>query len=557
MLTSLTIRNFVVAKDISLDFQPGFTVFLGETGAGKSVLVDALATVLGQKSSVSKLRDPKTKAYLEAVFDLDPGFLETHPALRDFLDGESRLILSFSLSPKGTVTRKANGETVTGSTLRELADGLCDIHSQGGNARLLTGNGQLGLLDDFGGDSLQNAKAAYRKAYGAYVAKEREIAAFKAAHSAVDPEYLAFRIEEIEKAHLKPGEIEADEDRLAALAKTAKAAQAWNELQAAYSAFQELSPSLRSGLMAFEGIDGDLDGKAQDGRDALDRLSQDLDAISSFDPDNDPAEVDRLNQRLYDLEPLRTKYGRKTQAILDALKTLKDQQDALGSYAGELAKKEGEKAGLLSKAKQAADALSQKRRQAGLALAKAVGENLEELSLPKDGFRVTVEAKPGLDGQGQDGVVFEVRMNQGGHFARLADAASGGESSRVMLAIKAVLLRKGDAQVSVFDEIDTGISGSVAFKAGLTLYRLSRCLPVMVITHLPQVAAFADQGVWVSKAVENGVAVASAKPFGEDTLYRKLGFLMAADQQNEAIDQAGKDLVSQAQAAKAKVSANG
>lgn len=544
MLLSLTVKNFVVAQDVSLQFGPGLTAFLGETGAGKSVLVDALAVACGAKASYSKVRDPAAKAFVEAVFQIPDGFLAGHAGLRDFLGDERQLVLSVSITPRGTVLRKANGETMTVGMLKELTAGLVDIHSQGGSRELSEPEGRLELLDSFGRGAIGQVLGEYREAYGKVVEKEGEIAELKATVGKEDPDFLDFRIGEIERLKLEPEEIERDEKRLGELAAVAKARDALRELAPAVEALGQIEGNLQQGLEDLRGTS--FDGAAQKAKDGLDELLEGLEQLQSDRDQDDPGEVDRLNQRLFELEPLRTKYGRTTKDILAALADLKAKRDSLGSYARDLEALQGQLATLEGQAKALAERLTGKRMAIAKEMSAKVSGEMADLALAPDGFRVALTALAGLGPKGQDGVDFLVRLNKGFPFQPLEKTASGGESSRIMLALKSVLNRDYPADVLVFDEIDTGISGNVAFKAGQKMHRLSYSSQVLCITHLPQVAAFGDSLVWVEKTDDGNASKAKATQVEKKGMADKIALLISGGGETKASLFAAEELIAQA-----------
>lgn len=545
MLVSLNINNFVVAESIQLNFHKGFTALLGETGAGKSVIVEALAIVTGSKANLSKIRDPKKKSFIEAVFEIDDDFIDRHEELKDYLDGDKTLILSVSFTPKGTVLRKVNGESVTQNMLRKMTEGLIDIHSQGGNQMLFTPQGQLEILDKFGGSEIAKAKDSYSKAFDEFQKAKDDLADFIKEAQKEDPDFLCFKIEEIEKFHLKPNEIEDDEKRLNDLSGLAKVGDALKGLSQFVSSFEEINSQIRSSLNDFQGTN--LEVKAEELKALSQNLDSGLEEIMATSLDNDPAEIDRLNERLFELGEIRRKYGKSTEEILSKLKEFKLTLENLEGFEDQKKNKEKVIKEKEQVAVEKAQDLSKLRRKYSYLLSKKVSSEMSELALPKDGFLVKIDSKEEMNKEGIDSLDFQVCLNKGFKFTSLKDAASGGEGSRIMLSLKVVLQEADPSEVMVFDEIDSGISGNTAFKAGKKMSQISRSAQVIAITHLPQVASFVDNPIIVTKKVVKDESVTFAKEVGKDGLINILGNMLGGESLTDKSLNAAKELIAEAE----------
>lgn len=476
MLNSLTIKNFVVADNIQLSFDKGFSVLIGETGAGKSVIIDAISVCCGAKASLSKIRNPEKKAFIECVFSLDDKYIESNDYLKDYLDGSNELIISTSFTAKGAVTRKINGETATQSMVKRICEDLVSIHSQGSNRSLFTQKGQLDILDKFGGKDIQKKKDSFSNSLLNYKSAQKDYETFINDSKKEDPEFLKFKIEEIEKFHIKENEIKEE----------------------------------------FNEIDGNIN------------------EIASAQMDSDADEIDRLNQRLFDLGEIRRKYGKSTKEILDKYKSMKDMYDSLQGFSEEKEKKEKHIAELKEECFKNAKELSKEREKISKILAEKVSLEMSGLSLAENGFNIKIHQKDLFDVDGIDVVDFVVRLNKGFDFASLKDTASGGEGSRIMLALKVVLQNADPSQLLIFDEIDTGISGNVAFKAGLKLYQVSMDTQVICITHLAQVACFFDKTYYIEKSVVNDTTLTSAKELDIGESIKQLGMLLSGNGNSKA-----------------------
>ena len=546
MLRSLTVRNLVVVEDATLNLSSGLNALIGETGAGKSVLISALATVCGIKSGTLTLRDPSKKAYAEAVFSVPAD--RVTPDMAEYLDGGDELILSLSVTPKGTISRRINGESVTLQTLRSITSSLVDIHSQRDSVGLYDPQRQLKALDSFGDRKHKKLLEEYQSRLAELKDAGAKIEELRSQVSGEDPDFLRFRISEIEKLNLKPDEIEEDERKLEELSGQAKAKEALESLAQVAPSFYEVATALRSTLSSFSGVGGEMEETAERIRASLSDLQNDLESLEYLQALDDPGLIDRLNQRLFDLDKFRQRYGRRTEDILNALAGFKERLDKLSSFEADMEELKKREEECRRKALEAGKKLSASRTALASKLSKAVCSNLSDLSLPGDGFKVSVQAGDKLLSDGMDRVEFLVDLNGTGKFEPLRKAASGGESSRIMLALKCALSDADPVDLMVFDEIDTGISGSIAFQAGEKLSLLSSRVQVCCVTHLPQVACFADSAFLVEKRGGNS----TVRYVSRGDLPDGIQVLLSGSSATSGTIEAARDLVKQADAYREK-----
>lgn len=549
MLISLTIKNFIVADDIQMNFEKGFSVLLGETGAGKSVIMEAIGVCLGAKASLSKIRNPEKKSYIECVFELDERYINDHEDIQEYMNGETTLIVSASFTSKGTVIRKINGETVTQAMVRKICDGLVSIHSQGSNQTLFNPKGQLEILDCYGGSELSKYIDSYKEAYGLYVSKKKELESFIKESGKEDPDFLKYRISEIEKFNLQKDEIENIEKRLEEISGSEDLADVIEQINDVYEPFSQVNSRLYS--IASKLKNTSLNDLAERVRDGLDFVSDTIDDILNTNLEVDPKEIDDLNQRLFDLGELRRKYGKKTSSILDALSSMKQTLEDLEGYDDEKKRREAELEKLLNDAKDKGIELGQQRERIAQQLGKNVSMQMTDLALTKNSFRVSVNHNDEMTMNGMDTISFDVRLNEGFSFAPLKDAASGGEGSRIMLSLKTVLQEAYPSKTLIFDEIDTGISGAIAFKAGEKLYGISKNTQIFCITHLAQVASFYDNAFWIEKDVKDGLTFTKAMQMDDEETIKHIALIMGGSSSNGMMLDSAKELVKEAQRAKA------
>ncbi|HEV8337271.1 MAG TPA: DNA repair protein RecN [Candidatus Polarisedimenticolia bacterium] len=524
MIRYLRIRNLAIIREISFEISPGFTVITGETGAGKSILVDSLALLMGERCGADRIRAGEESASAEAVFDVS-----RQEALRPFLEErgwepeEGEMILRREIQSGGKSRSFVGSRLASLADLKSLGERLVDLHGQHDHQTLLRTAEQLPLLDRF---------CDHGAALGEIRAPWEEIRRLRARLETLRQdrlelarrvEMLRFQAEEIDRAAVVPGEIERlkrerglvrNQEKIRQLALTALdrlyegEGAALPGLDGALSSARELArldPEMAGAL-----------GRAEEARPALAELAQAL-REAGRERESDPSRLEAIESRLASLESLARKYGSDEAAILEFGKRAKDELE-------ELLSPEGSEEGLERKlAEAAADfaaraaALSSGRRRGGRLLEKEVKRQLSELGMEGTEFRVDSEITPDpgspvlrdgeavrFDSAGYDRVDFRISTNPGEPPRPLARVASGGELSRIMLAVHLVLRGAADETVRVFDEVDAGIGGRVAEAVGRKLRKLSQGGQVLCVTHLPQIASMADHHLVVSKKVIQG-----------------------------------------------------
>lgn len=510
MLTQLHIENIAVIEKADIEFRKGLTVLTGETGAGKSIIVDSLGAVLGARTSRELVRTGADKGVVTAVFETNNAdkWLEDND-----IDLEDEIIIQRRISAEGKNSCRVCGVPVSVSQLRELGALLLDIHGQNDGRQLMDEANHLAYLDGYGdyGETIDRFKSAYAD----YKACKKEIQ--RLSMDEIEKERMAdslqYQIDELEKAQLKVGEEEeltAKRDLLRNSEKLTEALNgAYNALYAADQNAQSLTDEASTLIGRAAVIADDLRETADIIENASSLLFDASERIRDFRDSLEfsPEEYDNIESRLSLIKKLRRKYNMDEEAMLAHLDDCRRKLSEL-EYAGDMLiklNKQLEK--YVDNCKKIAAELSEKRRAAAESLEKRIVSELKDLSMPSVRFSVSVEpleSDVGFDATGSDDVKFLISANAGEALGRISKIASGGELSRIMLAMKTVFSKNDPIETMVFDEIDTGVSGIAAQRVGEKMSDLSRGKQVLCITHLPQIAAIADNHDLIEKTERNG-----------------------------------------------------
>lgn len=510
MLTQLHIENIAVIEKADIEFRKGLTVLTGETGAGKSIVVDSLGAVLGARTSRELVRTGADKGIVTAVFETNNAdkWLEDND-----IDLEGEIIIQRRISAEGKNSCRVCGAPVSVSQLRELGALLLDIHGQNDGRQLMDEANHLAYLDGYGdyGETIDRFKSAYAD----YKACKKEIQ--RLSMDEIEKERMAdslqYQIDELEKAQLKVGEEEeltAKRDLLRNSEKLTEALNgAYNALYAADQNAQSLTDEASALIGRAAVIADDLRETADIIENASSLLFDASERIRDFRDSLEfsPEEYDNIESRLSLIKKLRRKYNMDEEAMLAHLDDCRRKLSEL-EYAGDMLiklNKQLEK--YVDNCKKIAAELSEKRRAAAESLEKRIVSELKDLSMPSVRFSVSVEpleSDVGFDATGADDVKFLISANAGEALGRISKIASGGELSRIMLAMKTVFSKNDPIETMVFDEIDTGVSGIAAQRVGEKMSDLSRGKQVLCITHLPQIAAIADNHDLIEKTERNG-----------------------------------------------------
>lgn len=571
MLTELTIRNFAIIDEMSLTFSEGLTVLTGETGAGKSIIIEAIQLLAGGRGSVQYVRHGTNKAEIEGLFIIEQS---THPIYQiasqfgiEIEDG--MIVLERTITNSGKSICRVNGKLTTLAILREFGQQLIDIHSQHDTQTLMNPQHHIDLLDLFATESLAKTKQEYEKLYHQYLALKKQYEKLSQNEQELShrEDLLAFQLQELTQANLQPQEdIALEEERMQlmhfekiylaletaydALYGEAKAIDwlntALNELQEGQeldSFIAEKAEQLANHFYSIEDITHEL-------RDYKDQLVYDQNRLNE------------IEARLNELNRLKRKYGPTVDEMLQYQVNIEQELEQIQNKDSTLSSLRERMLEVAKDAIVEAQELHTLRKKAAKALEKAIHQELQDLYLKDATFAVKIdktlidEQEPTLHEQGIDRVQFMMSTNKGEPLKPLEKIASGGELSRIMLVLKKIFAKHQAVTSVIFDEVDTGVSGRVAQAMGEKIYEISTESQVLCITHLPQVAAMSDVHKLIEKAEVNGRISTTARDLTEQEKIEELSRMMTGMTITDTAKQHGEQLLKLAEQYKQKVFAN-
>ena len=560
MLNELHIENIAVIEKADISFAPGLNVLTGETGAGKSIIIDSIGAVLGERVSRDLVRRGAEKGTVTAVFDADcaAAWLEENE-----IDSDGELIIQRRITLDGKSSCRICGTPVTAAQLKELAAMLVDIHGQNDGRQLMDERRHMAYLDSFG--HLDGALAAYRAEYDRFSAIKKEMAALSMdeIEKARLSDSLKYQIEELERANIKPGEKDTLSARRDLLRNSEKLTEALDE---AFSALyggddNAVSMSQNAAYYAAKAANyaPELEQAANAVNDAAFALADAAETLRDFKDSLDfsPEEYDNIETRLSLLNKLERKYGRTDEELCVYLDECRRKLDDIEYADDRLVKLEKELSAQKAQCVKAAAALSAQRREKAAELEKRIVTELRELNMPSVRFAVEfvpVDNEQGFDASGVDKIRFIMSANAGEELGRISKIASGGELSRIMLAMKNVFAENDPVGTMVFDEIDTGVSGIAAQRVAEKLFAVSKGRQVMCVTHLPQIAAMADSHYLIAKHEEGGRTYTEVNGLTREGRRRELARLHGGDFITETTLASAEEQLAAAEAFKKKFS---
>ena len=558
MLELLHIENIAIIEAADIEFAPGFNALTGETGAGKSIVIDSLSAVLGQRTSRELIRTGADKAFVSAAFSgVEPGLTE---ALGIQPEPDGTLLLQREIQTDGKNVCRINGRPVTVSQLRALGTRLLNIHGQHDGQQLLDEEQHIAYLDSFG--KTENLSNSYAEKYKHFTDIRRQISALQMdeAEKARRVDTLQYQIEELKRAKLKPGEEEELTARRGMLRNAEKfldaVAGADYALNGDDSGGGALS-ALRQAQDALGGVRHLDDAFGQLYERLGEAYSEVYDIAATVEDkrgelDVSPGELDRVESRMDQLYRLKKKYGATVEDMLEYLHRCTEELAQIEDAGDTLLRLEQELARAEKEARQAAQALSYERRAAAERLTSQILTELQQLDMGKIRFAVDFAEKP-LDSDGVDTVRFLMSANVGEELRPIHKIASGGELARIMLAMKNVLSEQDHVGTMVFDEVDTGVSGRAAQKVAEKMARISRRKQVLCVTHLPQLAAMADTHFSVEKGERNGRTYTEVRRLDREQRRQELARLTGGSHVSQTMLDGAEELLAQAEAFRAEL----
>lgn len=556
----MTIKNFAIIESLSLTFQEGMTVLTGETGAGKSIIIDALGLLVGGRGSTDFIRHGEERLELQGLFALAEDNLACRNALlENGIDAsDDMVVLERSLFRSGKNSCRINGKLVTTVLLRQIGSKLIDIHSQHEHQELMNEEFHLSLLDRFAADKIKPALTKYQTNFKEYqtILREWQNWTKNERELAQRLDMLRFQQQEIENANLQAGE----EDRLL-------------EQKNVLANFEKLNENLQGAYTAIQGEPGGLEfiGEAMRQMEAAASIHTDYKAVSeaisssyymledsmsqirqSLDQlEFQPEELNQIESRLNDLNQLKRKYGKTIEDIIQYEKEISTEMEKLTDSESHVGHLETKMATLKTELTKQASTLTDIRKKAATTLEKQIKQELNQLYMEKAIFSVHFESdKTELMESGQDSVVFYMSTNPGEPLKPLAKIASGGELSRMMLALKTIFSRHQGITSIIFDEVDTGVSGRVGQAIAEKIYAVSVGSQVLCISHLPQVAAMANHHYYITKKVQNKRTTTSVTILKGEQKVEEISRMIAGIEVTELTKQHAKEMIQQAEKVK-------
>ena len=544
MLRSLDIRDVLIIDHLSLEFAPGLNVLTGETGAGKSILLDALGFVLGWRGRAELVRAGAAQGEVTAEFDLPAGHAARAVLAAAGFPDPDELILRRVNTADGRKTAYINDRRVSGEVLRELSDTLVELHGQHDDRGLLNPRGHRNLLDDFAGVDLTAARAAWRAQSAARDALAQATAALERAQ--VEEDYLRHAVAELDKLAPEQGE-EATLDAKRRMMQGAAKIRA--DIQRAYAGLTDGGEAtLREAMRWLEGASDRANGQLDAPLAALGRALIELgDAQAGVESclrqlDFNPSELEAMEERLFAIRALARKHGILADDLGGFADGLRLRLAAIDGGAAGIAKLEQTLAEAQRSFQREAMALTKARRAAAQRLDRAMAAELAPLKMERAVF--TTEVSLGEQGpEGVDAVQFTVATNPGAPAGALNKIASGGELSRFLLALKVCLTGDTPGLTLIFDEIDRGVGGATADAVGRRLKSLAGQAQVLVVTHSPQVAALGGHHWRVEKRVVKGQTLSTVVPLNPDERIEEIGRMLSGDSVTEAAREAARALL--------------
>ena len=560
MLLQLNIKNFALIRELSVEFGKGFNILSGETGAGKSILIDTIDYVLGGKFSKDLIRYGEEKTFVEAVFSIENPEI-TNVLAEQGIEDEI-LIISRETTLLGKSIIKVNGKSVVLSYLKRIREKLLDIHGQHQNQNLLNKSFHILYLDDFIGEEINKHLKVYddlRKEQNSIIEKINELNGNADREKLLD--YIKFQIDDIEKANLKINEEEDLKEEFDLLSNAEK-------ISLALSKSYAILDSPMEGISVIEGLSKAVNElslvenhfeKLKDKREKIEESLYNLEEIAreirdlSSEIYYDEFELEKINSRIYEISLYKKKYGESVEEILNYLKKLKTQYEELVNSEEIINKLNSKRIEIEKEMKNVCKIMHDIRKEYAVNLEEKIKYELNYVGMEKAEIRIDIENSDSFNSRGLDDVTFLISTNPGEPLKVLEKVVSGGELSRIMLAMKCVFVDKDKIPTLIFDEIDTGISGTIAKRVGEKMFEVSSKHQVLCITHLPQIAALSDCHYFVSKKVEDGKTYTQIRTLDKYEKIKEIAKMTSGDEVSDVTLENASEMVAFAELKKQEI----
>lgn len=564
MLLQLTIENFALIEKICLSFDKGFNILSGETGAGKSIIIDAINYVLGGKFNKDIIRTGENKTFVEAIFDIES--TRTKNALEELeIETDDLIIISRESFQNGKSVIKVNGKSLIISSLKKLTETLVDIHGQHENQNLMNKSSHINYLDSFGEEIISETLSEYRKLFNEVSVIEEKIRELKGNEDNEKlANYIKYQIDDIDEGKLKPEEEAELNEKLAILSNAEKISKVLSHT------YNDLRGGSEEGSIVdrLSRICYDLSSitkysdKIKKNYEELNEIFYNLQEISNgfrdisdeyvFDDD----ELDRVNRRTYEIGLYKKKYGETIEAILDYRMQLEEQYNQIVNSEQIISSLVDEKNKIYKQMRTLGDKLHNLRITIGKDLEERISSELRYVGLEKSKFSIDITSVDEFNIYGMDKVLFLISTNPGEPLKSLEKVVSGGELSRIMLSLKTVFVNKDKIPTVIFDEIDTGISGRIAQAVGEKMYEVSVKHQVFCITHLPQIASMSDNHFLISKHVDGEKTYTKVKTMNSEEKDLEVAKMIGGVEVTSATLANAKEMVELANIKKNKMKSN-
>ncbi|WP_147533898.1 DNA repair protein RecN [Bacillus marasmi] len=553
MLSELSIRNFAIIEALTVSFEKGLTVLTGETGAGKSIIIDAIHLLAGGRGSSEFIRHGEEKSELEGLFIVDDTRHRVFEKAKEFgieIDEDGMVVLRRDMTRTGKSVCRVNGKLVTIAVLREFGSTLIDIHGQHEHQDLMNETRHLALLDQFSGEELVVAHIEYQRVFKRYEETKLRLKALseneqKMAHRL---DLLQFQLDEIQNAELKLNE---DEELQNEKQKLSNFERIFSSLKSSYSSLS----SEQTGLDWIGMAMGHLEDVAElddEYRDMLEQVSNSFYVLEDTartirnkldEMEYDPGRMNEIEERLTEINQLKRKYGKTIEEILEYGAKIEEEIETIQNKETHIHQLEIELSSLTKDLTLEAKQVSDLRKKSAKLLTKLIHRELKELYMEKTVFEIIFTDIDGFSKTGKDAVEFYISTNPGEPVKPLAKIASGGEMSRIMLALKSIFSAHQGVTSIIFDEVDTGVSGRVAQAIGEKIHKISNNSQVLCISHLPQVAAMADTHLFIAKKIKDGRTTTTLTPLAAEEKISEIGRMISGAELTDLTKQHAEELL--------------